>query len=142
MAMRKFKTARRAVARRTVRRVARPWTREEMTFMRKFYRRYETAWIARQLGRTVYSVRYKAVDMNIKKASPSVWKGNRGAANSFNRSTPKRRPTTNVKRRAKTTRKTTPKRKYRASTTRSMPRKATSRRMADRTTRRRRTTRR
>ena len=40
MAMRKFKTARRAVARRTVRRVARPWTREEMAFMRKFYRRF------------------------------------------------------------------------------------------------------
>ena len=135
MAMRKFKTARRAVARRTVRRVARPWTREEMAFMRKFYRRYETAWIARQLGRTVYSVRYKAVDLCIKKASPSIWKGNKGAANSFRKSAPKRRTT--VTRRAKTTRKTTT-RKYKANTTRRMPKKAMPRRKTSRRVTRRR----
>lgn len=126
MAMRKFKTARRAVARRTVRRVARPWTREEMSFMRKFYRRYETAWVARQLGRTVYSVRYKAVDLCIKKASPTVWKGNKGAANSFRKAAPKRNTTT-INRRAKTTRKTNT-RSYKANTTRRMPKKATTRR--------------
>jgi hypothetical protein len=51
--------------------------------MRKFYRNYETAWIARQLGRTVYSVRYKAVDLNLRKANPSVWKGNVGSPNAF-----------------------------------------------------------
>ncbi|MBU8934135.1 MAG: hypothetical protein KOO62_09010 [candidate division Zixibacteria bacterium] len=135
MAMRKFKTARRAVARRTVRRVARPWTRQEMAFMRKFYRRYETAWIARQLGRTVYSVRYKAVDLCIKKASPSIWKGNKGAANSFRKSAPKRRPTNT--RRAKTTRKTTT-RKYKASTTRRTPKKAIARRKTTRRVTRRR----
>jgi hypothetical protein len=51
--------------------------------MRKFYRNYETTWVARQMGRTVYSVRYKAVDLSIKKSNPSVWRGNRGAANAF-----------------------------------------------------------
>ncbi|MEA2031051.1 MAG: hypothetical protein U9N55_05600 [candidate division Zixibacteria bacterium] len=139
MAMRKFKTARRAVTRRQTSRVARPWTREEMTFMRKYYRRYETTWIARQMGRTVYSIRYKAVDMNIKKASPSVWRGNKGPANSFHRSTPKRPTTTNRTRRAKTTRKTSRPRKYNASTTRRMPRKAMSRRTMNRPTRNRKT---
>ena len=56
-----------------------------MSFMRKYYRKFETAWIARQLGRTVYSVRYKAVDMSISKANPSVWKhrlGGEGEAGS------------------------------------------------------------
>jgi hypothetical protein len=72
------------------RRVARPWTREEIAFMRKFYRNYETAWIARQLGRTVYSVRYKAVDLNIRKASPTVWKGHTGSPKAFNWPSPKR----------------------------------------------------
>jgi hypothetical protein len=51
--------------------------------MRKFYRKFETAWVARQMGRSVYSVRYKAVDLGIKKASPSIWKGNRGSNNAF-----------------------------------------------------------
>ncbi len=71
-------------------RFARPWAKEEIAFMRKFYRNYETAWIARQLGRTVYSVRYKAVDLHIRKASPSVWRGNTGSPKSFNRTWPKR----------------------------------------------------
>ena len=88
MAMRKtYRRTRRPVTRRTRSRVARPWTREEIQFMRKFYRNYETTWIARQLGRTVYSVRYKAVDLSIKKSSPSVWRGNRGAANAFRKPT-------------------------------------------------------
>ncbi|UCC43762.1 MAG: hypothetical protein JSU65_11655 [Candidatus Zixiibacteriota bacterium] len=52
------------------------WSREEIAFMRKFYRNHSTAWIARQLGRTVYSVRYKASDLCIKKANPSAWKDN------------------------------------------------------------------
>ena len=51
------------------------WTRQEVAFLRKYYRKHETSWCARQLGRTVYSVRYKASDLSIKKASPSVWKG-------------------------------------------------------------------
>lgn len=54
----------------------RPWTGQEISFMRKYYRSYPTTWCARQLGRTVYSIRYKAVDLNIKKANPSVWKSN------------------------------------------------------------------
>jgi len=54
--------------------VARPWTRDEVAFLRKYYRNHETSWCARQLGRTVYSVRYKASDLHIRKANPSVWK--------------------------------------------------------------------
>jgi len=78
-------TKRWAAPRRTTtrRKTSNPWTKEEMAFMRKFYRRYETKWVARQMGRTVYSVRYKAVDMGIKKATPSVWRGNKGSANAF-----------------------------------------------------------
>jgi hypothetical protein len=71
--------------RKTSRKYAHPWTPQEIAFMRKFYRNYETAWVARQLGRTVYSVRYKAVDLSLRKASPSVWKGNVGNKNAFNR---------------------------------------------------------
>ncbi len=57
------------------------WNREEIAFMRKYYRNHETSWIARQLGRTVYSVRYKASDLNIRKANPSIWRGNTGTSN-------------------------------------------------------------
>lgn len=57
--------------------------------MRKYYRQYETSWIARQLGRTVYSVRYKASSLNIKKANPTVWKGNKGTKNAWNSFAPK-----------------------------------------------------
>ena len=53
---------------------ARVWTREEIAFLRKYYRNHETTWCARQLGRTVYSVRYKASDLSIRKANPSNWK--------------------------------------------------------------------
>lgn len=89
MAMRRTPTTRRrAVANRRSRsrKISRPWSREEIAFMRKFYRSYETAWVARQLGRTVYSVRYKAVDLHIRKASPSIWKGNVGSPNAFRKS--------------------------------------------------------
>ena len=55
-----------------------PWSKQELAFLRKYYRNNETSWVARQLGRSVYSVRYKASDLNIKKAAPSVWKGNKG----------------------------------------------------------------
>lgn len=137
MAMRRTKPARRAVPRRRfATRNAKPWTKEEIAFMRKFYRTYETAWIARQLGRSVYSVRYKAVDLNIKKASPSVWRGNRGASNAFRRFAPNRTSGT-PRRRAKVTRRKTT-RKYRATSTRRTPRRATSRRMSTRRNNRRR----
>jgi hypothetical protein len=69
------------------------WSRQEIAFMRKYYRKYPTAWVARQLGRTVYSVRYKASDLSIKKARPSIWREN---------GTPSRR---------KTTRKATPRKR-------------------------------
>ena len=100
MPVRRKRTTRRAAPRRKVtrtRKIARPWNREEMAFMRKYYRKYETSWIARQLGRTVYSIRYKAVDMHLKKANPSVWRGNRGAANAFRKPTTRR--TTTAKKR-------------------------------------------
>ncbi len=130
---RKTKTGRRTTSRwqKTTSRVARPWSREEVAFMRKFYKKFETAWVARQLGRTVYSIRYKAVDLCIKKANPSIWRGNKGPANSF-RLTSKRRPTT---RRAKTTRKPATRRGYRANNKRKVTRKATPRRTVRRRTR-------
>lgn len=43
------------------------WTSKEVTFLRKHYRSYSTSWIARELGRTEYAVRYKASDLNIRK---------------------------------------------------------------------------
>jgi hypothetical protein len=52
------------------------WTKEEVNFLRKYYKHYPTSWIARQLGRTVYAVRYKASDVSIKKAASGVWRAN------------------------------------------------------------------
>lgn len=129
MATRKTRKTRKPVRKATRRahKVSRPWTQEEIAFMRKYYRRFETAWCARQLRRTVYSVRYKAVDLNIKKANPSVWKGNRGPANAFSKGfgTPVRKTT----RRATTKRSTSrTRRSWRASTTRKTSRKPKARR--------------
>ncbi len=128
MAMRKrTHTSRRSTTRRSMgRKVARPWTREEIAFMRKFYRNYETTWIARQLGRTVYSVRYKAVDLNIKKSNPSVWRGNRGAANAFRK--PTSRSNWKPARRKVAKRRTTRTRSWRASSRRKPARKSKARR--------------
>jgi hypothetical protein len=56
------------------------WSREEIAFMRKYYKQYPTSWVARQLGRTAYAVRYKASDLSIKKARPSVWRANTGSS--------------------------------------------------------------
>ena len=89
MATRKFRTTRtnwrRPTSRKTTPSRSRsfskgghPWTSQEISFMRKFYRNNETSWVARQLGRTVYSVRYKASSLNIRKSNPSVWRGNTG----------------------------------------------------------------
>lgn len=127
------KPARKAAPRRATRRSAskvnRPWTREEIAFMRKYYRKFETAWCARQLGRSVYSVRYKAVDLSIKKANPSVWRGNKGPANAFKSfGSPKRKPA----RRTATTRRTKATRSYRASSKKRTARKAAPKRKARR----------
>lgn len=54
-------------------RVARPWTREEIKFLRKWYRKQPTWWLMQQLHRTRYAIRYKASDLNIRKAKCSVW---------------------------------------------------------------------
>lgn len=62
-----------------------PWSRQEIAFMRKYYRNNETSWVARQLGRTVYSVRYKASDLSIRKSRPSVWKGQKGTTSNMPR---------------------------------------------------------
>ncbi|RME28243.1 MAG: hypothetical protein D6800_04120 [Candidatus Zixiibacteriota bacterium] len=85
MATRKTRT-RRAFSRRTTTRKAntrtarrrasnggQPWSRQEIAFLRKNYRNHSTAWCAKELGRTVYAVRYKASDLSIKKANPSKW---------------------------------------------------------------------
>ena len=99
------RTSRPATRRVTTRRASNggnQWSREEIAFMRKFYRNHETSWCARQLGRTVYSVRYKASDLNIKKANPSAWKSNPKSSIRWSKSkpapkkryaAPKRRPT-------------------------------------------------
>lgn len=87
--------------RRRVAKVARVWTREEISFLRKYYRLHDTTWCARQLGRTVYSVRYKASDLSIKKANPSKWQKNPGKVKiAFGTKTrpTTRRKTTNRKR--------------------------------------------
>ncbi len=52
----------------------RTWSREEIAFLRRYYRNHDTSWCARQLGRTVYSIRYKASDLSIRKTNPSNWK--------------------------------------------------------------------
>lgn len=133
MPTRRTRTSRRPQPRRrTARRVARPWTKEECAFMRKFYRRYETAWVARQMGRSVYSVRYKAVDLGIKKASPSVWKGNRGSNNAFKGWKPARKTTT---RRTSTTRRNNRSRTWRANNRQRTSRRNTARRPKRRTRR-------
>jgi hypothetical protein len=129
MATRKTRRTRRAVSRtkpvrRTAKRGGSQWTREEIAFLRKNYRKNETKWVARQLGRTVYSVRYKASDLNIKKAAPSVWKGNTG-----NKKTS--RPMTT--RKQKSNRRST--RTRWAKTTRRITRKASARRPKRRTRR-------
>lgn len=112
MVTRKTRTTRTATKRHSAAKVSRPWSSQECAFMRKFYRRFETAWVARQLGRTVYSVRYKAVDLSLKKATPSVWRGNKGAANAFKASTAMKRKTTG----RPATRRTTRSKTWRAST--------------------------
>lgn len=103
MATRKFKTNRTNwTTPRTTRckQGGKPWTSKDVAFMRKFYRVNETSWVARQLGRTVYSVRYKASSLNIKKSNPSVWKGNTGVT----KPAPRRFKPTNKVRFARTTR--------------------------------------
>ncbi len=82
--------------------VARVWSREEISFLRKYYRFHDTTWCARQLGRTVYSVRYKASDLSIKKANPSKWKNPPKGKVAFGTKT---RPTT--RRKTTTTKRTT-----------------------------------
>lgn len=151
MAIRKTRSSRRSTRRASTRRsstrrattrrpstrragkIQRQWSREEVAFMRKFYRTHETTWIARQLGRSVYSVRYKAVDLNIKKSRPSVWRGNKGAANAF----PKAAKTRASRSRKSSSRRSTS-RKYRATSRKNrITRKAAPRRTARRTVRRR-----
>ena len=122
-----------APRRKAANRAVRQWSREEMAFMRKYYRKFETTWIARQLGRTVYSVRYKAVDLSLKKASPSIWRGNKGSANAF-RSTTRRPVRKPVSRRA-TTRRNTTKRTYKAAPKRRQTKRAAKRPIRRRTRR-------
>lgn len=115
---------RRPITRTTTRRAANggsQWSREEIAFMRKYYRNNETSWVAKQLGRTVYSVRYKACDLNIRKARPSVWRGNTGTT----------RPTQQRNQRNRTTWKATSRRTMRMAR-RSQSRRRPMRRQARR----------
>lgn len=151
MAYRKTRTSRpRPKTRKTATRRAsnggNVWTRAEIAFLRKYYRKHETSWCARQLGRTVYSVRYKASDLSIKKASPSQWKGNKGGSVKPTRSTKSRTTRKPARRTASRTRwaaskkHTTRKAKSKARKTirkakparRKVARKASSRRPASR----------
>ncbi len=75
---RNYRPARRQHTTRWSKQGGRPWSREEIAFMRKYYRYNETSWVARQLGRTVYSVRYKASSLSIRKSNPSTWRGCKG----------------------------------------------------------------
>ena len=129
MAARKPKSrVRRAVTRRPVTRRTRRasnggnvWSRQEIAFMRKYYKKYPTSWIARQLGRTVYSVRYKASDLSIKKARPSVWRENASPAKrkTTRKATPRKRVVRTTRRRRPTTRRAKPiRRTTRKATTR------------------------
>ncbi|MDX9857776.1 MAG: hypothetical protein RBT76_08310 [candidate division Zixibacteria bacterium] len=98
MATKRTRTAKRSTPRKQYGRrgvAGKPWSREEIAFIRKYYRNNETSWVARQLGRSVYSVRYKACDLNIKKANPSVWKGNSGVTKT--KKSARRRPVTSRK---------------------------------------------
>ena len=136
MAARKPKSrVRRAMTRRPVARHTRRaskggnvWTRQEISFMRKHYRKFPTAWIARQLGRTVYSVRYKASDLSIKKARPSIWRENSSPSRrkTTRKATPRRRVVRTTRTRRTTRSRRTPTR--RATTRRRMMRMATTRR--------------
>ena len=117
MPIRKKRPTSRSTRRPIRRKATRPWSSSECAFMRKYYRGYETKWVARQLGRTVYSVRYKAVDLSIKKSKPSVWKGTKGPATAFKRfggstkagrsSTARRRPSSRSSFRSTSRRRTT-----------------------------------
>lgn len=118
MAYRKTRTAKRrattrnASTRRTAGRrgvAGTPWSKQELSFLRKYYRNNETSWVARQLGRSVYSVRYKASDLSIKKASPSVWKGNKGVTKPARKATGRKATT---RRAASTRRSKTARRRY------------------------------
>lgn len=111
----KKRTTRKPISRQAGRRSARTtinraWTKEEISFMKKFYTKFETAWCARQLGRSTNSILHKAFELSLKKANPSVWKGNRGPANAFKSSCVKK--TRSSSRRSKTTTKS--KRTWRA----------------------------
>ena len=129
-------TTRRASSRRTITRrtagrrgiAGTPWSKQELAFLRKYYRNNETSWVARQLGRSVYSVRYKASDLSIKKASPSIWKGNKGVTKPARKATGRKATT---RRAASTRRRSTARRRYATSkrrTTRASARRRSSRR--------------
>ncbi|MCB2230055.1 hypothetical protein KQH82_05010 [bacterium] len=129
MATKRTRTAKRSTSRKHYGRrgvAGTPWSKQEIAFIRKYYRNNETSWVARQLGRSVYSVRYKASDLNIKKANPSVWKGNSGVTKT--KKVSRRRPVTSRK---AVSRRTTSKRRY-ASSKRRVARPTARRRTARR----------
>lgn len=113
MAIKKTRTSKRRAATRSTSRsrvAGTPWSKQELAFLRKYYRNNETSWVARQLGRSVYSVRYKASDLSIKKASPSVWKGNKGVTKPVRKAVGRKATTRKAASTRKSNRRTAPKR--------------------------------
>jgi hypothetical protein len=49
-----------------------------LSFLRKFYRRYDTTWLAKQLKRTRYGVLHKAKRLGLIKVADGSYKGNKG----------------------------------------------------------------
>lgn len=54
------------------------WAPIEVSFLRKFYRRYDTTWLAKQLKRTRYGVLHKAKRLGLTKVVGGSYKGNKG----------------------------------------------------------------
>lgn len=57
----------------------RPWSREDVKFLRKYYKYNDTKWIMRQLNRTRYAVRNQAQWWGLHKAKfTRLYLGNQG----------------------------------------------------------------
>ena len=54
------------------------WAPIEVSFLRRFYRRHDTGWVAKQLKRTRYGVLHKAKRINLTKVADGSYKGHKG----------------------------------------------------------------
>ncbi len=69
--MRKIRTKRN-----TFTRGQKAWTKREEAVLRKYYRHMPTKWLERKLKRTAYSIRWRASQLQIRKARPTIWRAN------------------------------------------------------------------